>query len=86
MVSNVSEGAECSFNFCRLCDGITTLQEVYRPNTRVVTLSVFWKNTTDCSIFKFLSGLNSLYVVRSLQCFNKLMFGLIEFHVGIFNL
>ena len=49
MVFNVFDGVGCHFNLCRSCDGITDLQEVQRPNTCVVILSMFGKNTLDLS-------------------------------------
>ena len=49
MVSNVSDGVGCDINLWRSCDGVTDLQEVQRPNTCVVILSMFGKNTLDLS-------------------------------------
>ena len=49
MVSNVSDGVGCDISLCRPCDGVTNFQEVQRPDTCVVILSMFGKNTLDLS-------------------------------------
>ena len=39
----------CDINLCQSYDGVTDLQEVQRPNTCLVILSMFGKNTLDLS-------------------------------------
>ena len=48
-VSNASDSVGCDINLWRSCDGVTDLQEVQRPNTCVVILFMFGKNTLDLS-------------------------------------
>ena len=49
MVSNISDGVGCDINLWQSCDGVTDLQEVQRPNTCVVILSMLGKSTLDLS-------------------------------------
>ena len=75
MVSDVSEGVGCDINLCRSCDMVKDLQEVHRPNTCVVILSMFGKNPL---------ALNSALVCHglcSLKRFDKLKIGLSGFLV-----
>ena len=59
MVTNASEGLGCDSYLCRSCDGVTDFQEVHRPDTCVVILSMFGKNTLDlCSALVFTVSIN----------------------------
>ena len=46
----MSESVNCKITLCRSCDGVTGLQEAHRPNTSVVILCIFGKNSLDRSV------------------------------------